>query len=328
MRRVTIRDVAQAAGVSSATVSYVMNGLGKVTPQVEAEVLRIATELGYSRNRAAAALKTGRSQVIGCLLPTLVSPIFPQIAQAVQKHAASHGFATLLVDTGDSLHGEEQSLARLRDFGVDGAVAVLHPADGRSAPLPFPVVAIDAPVKGCDSVRADHMAGGRLMAEYAAVLGHRRIGLLSGSPDVRSSRERRQGIRDVAASLGITVSWDHVVPLAAGLTDEARQAIARHDVTLIACVNDFVAIGALSALRDLGIAVPQDVSVIGFDDIEMSSWPLVALTTVRQPLQELGRRAVDLLARRLRDPGCPIEEVLLPVDLVVRGSTAYHAPAG
>ncbi len=323
MGRVRIKDVAQAAGVSSATVSYVMNGLGKVTPEVETKVRKVAADLGYFPNRTAMALKTGRHRVIGCLLPTLVSPIFPQIAQAAQAHAEALGFATLLIDTGDQPRRERDALRRLADFGVDGAIAVLDSSTGH--PLPkFPVVTLDAPFPGCDVVQADHFAGGHLMAEAAARMGHRRIGLLSGAPAIASSRARRAGLLEGAQRHGLDLRWEREVPLSVDLTPAARTALAGHEVSLVACVNDMVAIGALSAARDLGLRVPDDLSVIGFDDIAMASWPLIGLTTVRQPLLDLARGAVDLLLRRIEAPERPLTSLVLPVGLVERATTRNH----
>ncbi|OSP53860.1 LacI family DNA-binding transcriptional regulator [Pseudoruegeria sp. SK021] len=324
-KRVTIRDVAKAAGVSSATVSYVMNDLGKVTPEVDRLVRSAAQDLGYARNRAAVSLKTGRHNVIGCILPTLVSPIFPEIAEAVQSHAESRGLATLLINSGDTPRREAEALRMLADHGVDGAVAVLHPEFETIGGQPrFPVVTIDGPLPGHDCIQAAHADGGRLIAEYIRTLGHRRIGLLSGGDDIASSRERRRGFLKAAAGF-CDVVWEETVPLTATLGPDAKRRMAQRDVSLVVCVNDLVAIGALSALRDLGIDVPGEVSVIGFDDIGMSAWPLIGLTTVRQSLIDLGRSAVDLLIQRIGGDTSPPHTIVLPVSLVERATTAPHA---
>lgn len=326
-KRVTIRDVAKAAGVSLATVSYVMNDLGKVTPEVDQLVRQVARDLGYARNRAAVSLKTGRHNVIGCILPTLVNPIFPEIAEAVQIHAETHGLATLLINSGDTPRREAEALRMLANHGVDGAIAVLHPGfDANGGPPPFPIVTLDSPLPGHDCVHADHAGGGRLIAEYARQLGHRRIGLLSGNDDVASSRARRQGFLETAGG-HCDVVWEETVPLTASLSPDAQRSLARREVSLVVCVNDLVAIGALSALRDLGIAVPGEVSVIGFDDIRMSAWPLIGLTTLRQSLPDLGRGAVELLVQRTRGDTAPPRVIVLPVSLVERATTAPHAPS-
>jgi len=324
-KRTTLRDVAKAAGVSVATVSYVINDLGKVTPEVDLLVRRVARDLGYARNRAAVSLKTGRHNVIGCIMPTLANPIFPEIAEAVQSHAETYGLATLLINSGDTPQREAEALRLLADHGIDGAIAVLHFGfDAAGAPV-FPVVTIDSRLPGYDCVLADHAAGGRLIAEHARRLGHRRIGLLSGKDDVASSRVRRQSFLEAAAGC-FEVVWEETVPLTAALGPEAQSSLARREVSMVVCVNDLVAIGALSVLRDLGINVPHDVSVIGFDDMGMSAWPLIGLTTVRQSLQDLGRGAVDLLVQRTRGDAALPRDIVLPVALIERATTAPHAP--
>lgn len=320
-RTPTIKDVAKAAGVSQATVSYVLNNLNKVTPEVDAHVRRVARELGYSRNRAARALKTGRNNVIGCIMPSLLSPVFPEIAQAVQQRAEEHGFATFVIDSGlQTATREAEAIRMLADHGVDGAIAVLASPRAASDRRALPLVVIDQPMDGMDSVYADHRGGGRLLAEHAIGLGHRRIGLLSGLQSLYSSRERREGFIE-AAQGRLDIVWDIEVPLVPSLPSDAFDALARRDVSLVVCVNDLIAMTALSALRQMRIRVPEDMSVMGFDDMQWSGWPLLNLTTVRQPLGQLGRDAVDLLVRRLDAPDAGISNITLPVSLVERGST-------
>ena len=145
-------------------------------------------------------------------------------------------------------------------------------------------------MEGLDSVRADHFDGGRLMAEHAIALRHRKIGLLSGIQELFSSRERRQGSIEAARGR-LEICWDINVPLTPKLPPDAIKAICRRDVTMLVCVNDLIAMAALSILRQERIDVPKEMSVIGFDDMQWSSWPLIDLTTVRQPLAELGQSA-------------------------------------
>jgi LacI family transcriptional regulator len=316
----TIKDVARAAGVSSATVSYVLNDLNKVSPEVDQLVRRTAAELGYTRNNAARALKTGRNHTIGCMLPSLTSPIFPEIAQAVQRRAEAHGFATVVVDSGKEIEREEQMIQTLINHGVDGAVALLHPSFDMNGIESFPLVALDSPHLGLDSIMSDHFVGGRMMAEHLIALGHKRVGYLRGRQEFFSSESRREGF--LAAAHGrLDVVWEHEVDLIPQLSESAINAIGRRAVTAIACVNDLVAIAALSALKTFGLHVPDDVSVVGFDDMQMSSWPLIDLTTVRQPLDRLGEGAVDLLIQRIKAPGISREDRVVPVRLVQRGSS-------
>lgn len=319
-RSPTIKDVAKAAGVSSATVSYVLNGLNKVTPEVDALVRRAAADIGYSRNNAARALKTGHHHLIGCVLPTLTSPVFPEIAEAVQRRASHHGYATVVVDSGNEPMRELDVIETLSRHGIDGVVALLHPSFHLATPPQLPMVSLDAPFPGLDSIMADHQAGGRLMAEHLVGLGHSRIGLLSGFQEHTSNRERRDGFIEAAGGQ-LEIVWEVNVDLVPQLPPAAIEAIARRDVTAIVCVNDLVAIAALSAIKGLGLSVPDDVSVIGFDNMQWSSWPLISLTTVHQPLNVLGERAVDLLVDRIAGSEEPVKIERLPVELVVRKST-------
>ena len=322
MRRATIKDVAKAAGVSAATVSYVMNDLGRVTAEVDAHVRAVAESLGYRRSRAALALKTGRHGAIGCLMPTLLSPIFPVIAAAVQGRAEELGFSTLLVDTGDTPRSEAEALKVLGEQGVDGVVAVLNapPPEG----LSYPVVTLDSRFAGVDSIRCDHFEGGRMAARLAHDLGYRRAGLFIGNLKVASSVERSQGFLQGAAEIGLPIVWQHEVPLGHDLPDFAKAAIAAREADFIACVNDMVAIGALSIARELAIEVPKDLAIMGFDDIPMAAWPVIGLSTLHQDCKLLGVSAVDMLMRRIEEPDAPREERVLPIRPMLRSTT--HAP--
>lgn len=322
MRRSTIKDVAKAAGVSLATVSYVMNGRGRVTELVAARVRAEARALGYTPNRTAMALKTGQYHVIGCLLPAVANPIFSELAAAIQSHASAAGYTAIVINTQDDPAVEAETLEQLGDHGIDGVIALLNGGFRDLAQLPpFPVISLDAPYAEFDSVRCDHVEGGRLMLRMAHELGHRHIGLLGGPRSLMAAEARWSGLTEEAARLGVEILWHEEVRLEASLGEAARAAIARRDVTLLACVNDLVAMAALGAARELGLRVPQDLSVIGFDDMAMSAWPVIALSTIRQPIDQIAAEAVALMIRRLTQPDLPVEERILPVEAVMRSTS-------
>lgn len=315
----TMKDVARLAGVSAASVSYVLNDLGKVSPEVAERVRRAAQELGYSRNTAAAALRTGRTKVIGCIVPTLTSPVFPQIMRAIHERARASGYATFVVES--EIGGEEEAANMLANHGVDGAIALLEARPRILDDPRFPIVVLDREIAGLDSVQCDHRAGGALIADHAVALGHRRIGLLSGHGEMISSRLRREGL--TAALRGrAEIAWEVEVPLTVELPPKVMDRLRDSDATFIACVNDTVAVAALNGLKSMGISVPGAVSVMGFDDMQYAHWPLFDLSTIHQPLSELGARAVDLILRRIETPTIPVESLTLPVHTVARGSTA------
>lgn len=313
---VNLKDVATAAGVSVATVSYVLRGAKPVSREVEARVWEAARELGYQPNRSAQALRTGRSRTLGLLVPDLTNPYFPALVQAIETTARSLGYALILIDAQNDPATERQGLELLASYCIAGLVWV--PVADPPGPLPFPAVLVDRPAEGFDAVQADHYQGGALLGAYALQLGHRQIGLLSGPAELSSAQERRRGF--LAGLKGLDPSWEYAVPFALELPDTALGQLARNQVTLLACANDVVAIGVLRALRQMGRRIPEEVSVLGFDDVPWAALLEPPLSTVRQPVAELGCVAVTVLHQRINVPDAPIKRAVLPVELIVRRS--------
>jgi len=313
---VNLKDVATAAGVSVATVSYVLRGAKPVSREVEARVWEAARELGYQPNRSAQALRTGRSRTLGLLVPDLTNPYFPALVQAIETTARSLGYALILIDAQNDPATEQQGLELLASYCIAGLVWV--PVADPPGPLPFPAVLVDRPAEGFDAVQADHYQGGALLGAYALQLGHRQIGLLSGPAELCSAQERRRGF--LAGLKGLEPSWEYAVPFALELPETALGQLARNQVTLLACANDVVAIGVLRALRQSGRRIPEEVSVLGFDDVPWAALLEPPLSTVRQPVAELGCVAVTVLHQRINVPDAPIKRTVLPVELIVRRS--------
>lgn len=315
-----LKDVARLAGVSVATVSYVINGTKSVSPEVTARVLQAAEALGYRPNRTARALRTGRSEAIGLVLPDLTNPYFPALAQTVERRARELGFALFLIDSANDPEAERAGLQSLAERNVDGVIWA-PVADDPQAQYPFPIVALDRTIHAVDCVSADHRMGGELAADFVNRLGHRRIGLLSGPQALTSARDRREGFVARIAE-GCSIVWEVEVPFSLPLPNRAVERLLQCDVTLVVGGNDVIAIGALRALRGAGVSVPAQVSVIGFDDIPWSELVEPPLSTIRQPLEAIGDRAVELLRARMHNPRGPVRHELLPVELVSRGSAA------
>lgn len=317
--RVTLKDVAKAAGVSTATVSHVLNGTKVVADDTRGRVEAAVEALGYRLSQPARALRTGRHRVLGLLLPDLTNPFFPSLAQAVAETARKLGYGLMLSESGTNSDSESQALAAI-EHRVDGVVWV--PETRHSKHLPYrPAVIIDRvgpELAGFDSVSSDHAAGGRLQARLARELGHRRIGLLAGPAESVSARQRREALCE---SLGdVQPEWVLEVPYAMELPPEAVERLADTRVTLVIAANDAVAIGALKALKTHGRRVPQDVSLLGFDDIPWAAIVEPPLSTVRQPVRAIGRHAVELLHRRVAGQGGEPTHLVLPVEYVERGS--------
>jgi LacI family transcriptional regulator len=316
-----LRDVARAAGVSTATVSNVLNGTKSASPHVRQRVVEAARRLGYVPNPHARSLRTGHSRTLGVVIPDLTNPYFPALVQAIETTARAHGYALLVMDAGNDADREREALALMASYRVAGVVWIPAQGGPPEAPWPFPVVTVDRSVPGCDTVVADHAQGGALIAHHAISLGHSSIGLLSGPTSLRSAALRRDGLLAAANGM-LDVAWEHEVPFSSELPQAVLARLARPACSLVVCANDAVAVGAIRALRAAGWRVPADVSVIGFDDVPWSEFIEPALTTVRQPLPALGAAAVEILHARITGPsdGPPRHETL-PVELVVRRST-------
>lgn len=320
----TLKDVARAVGVSVATVSYVLTGRGSVSKETSVRVMAAVKKLGYRPNRTAQAMRTGFTQSIGLLLPDLTNPFFPQLAQKIENAARQRDFSVLLVDCQSNSDTEAEAFNLLKQQGVDGIIWC--PASD-SAPdsihsVGCPVVIIDRPISGFDSVYSDYYKGGRLLGEYALSMGHTEVGLLSGPSHIEGARKRRQGFIDAVTGSDKTLNivWDLEVPFSTELTEESLLRLTKKDVSLIVAADDLIAVGAISALNEIGLHVPEDVSVTGFDNIPWSTVVTPKLTTINQAISAMGGEAVDILAEKISEPSMPIRTVLLDVELVERHS--------
>ena len=323
-RRATVRDVAEHANVSVTTVSYTLNNRGSIGEETRQRVLKAAKKLGYQQNRAARAMKTGRSNILGLVFPNIVNPFFASLAQSVLLEAQRQGYQVFLVDTEGSYDSEKRAVQNLMQQGVDGIVVfpVDDSDDFLSGAAEVPIVVLDRNVANVDLVQAEYYAGGRMIADYLQELGHRRFGMLDGPQIVASARTRSKGFVD-SLKKGAKLAWRLEQPYEMSLTQKALDRLDT-SVSAIVCGNDLIAIATILALRSRGIAVPESVSVVGFDDILFASKVSPTLTTIRMPANEMGIEAVNLLKRRLDDPGMSTarNRVLLDVELIERASTA------
>ena len=328
--RVTVREVADDVGVSIATVSYVLNDRGSVSDEVRRKVRRAAAKLGYRQNRAARAMKIGRTDIIGLIIPNIENPFFATLVQSVLQEAQRRDHQVFVVDTEGSHESEIKAMRGLVAQGVDGII--VFPIDDSDLDpiraLDVPVVVLDRENPNLDLIQAEYRNGGRMIAEHLLELGHRRFGLLEGPQVVTSGRERSRGFIDTLNEECV-VAWRLEERFAIELSADARAILQRPDVTAIVCGNDQIAMAAVAYLQRCASRVPEDVSVVGFDDIPFASLTSPTLTTVRMPTAAMGVEAVNLLLKRLR-PDVPTEarnRIVLGVELMKRGSTG-SAPTG
>jgi LacI family transcriptional regulator len=335
VRHVTIADVAARSGVSTATVSRVLAGVGRPQPPTRARVLAAARELNYRPSGVARALKRRETRTLGLLVTDITNPFYPQIVRAVEAAAHARGYGIVLANGGDDAARELEHLDLLVERRVDGIVIASSRMTRRHAErlhrTAVPIVLVNDTIAGSrlPTVTTAHRRGARLATEHLIGLGHRRIGHIGAPADQAASGQRRQGVRDAlrAARLGELLIAIGNGGVAGGA--RATEALIGSDITAIVAYNDLTAIGALRALRRAGIGVPEAISVVGFDDIDLAAWTDPPLTTVRQPTDALGQWAVEHLAALLagRSVEGAAAPVLLDPVLVVRGSTAAQGGA-
>jgi DNA-binding LacI/PurR family transcriptional regulator len=330
---VTLDQVALAAGVSTATVSRVINNLPRVATSTRQRVLDTIERLHYTPNFAGRILATQRTHTLGLIITDITNPYYPAVVRGVEVASLGLGFNVLLYDTAEDKQREAQALQLLRERQVDGLIIcssrlgkarLAHLAHGKT-----PIVFINSqPAPSTvGSVETDHEAGMRAAVEHLAALGHQRIGYLGGPPASQVQQRRLKAFRAAAQHLGLWTLCESRLPTVVGGEEGTRAILCETAVsqrpTALITYNDLMASGALLAAHACGLVVPGDFSVIGHDDIPMSALLSPALTTVRQPMQELGARAVSLLATHLSSTAAanPTITSLRP-ELILRASTA------
>lgn len=331
---VTRDDVARQAGVSPSTVSYVINnGPRSVSQATKDKVLQVIQELGYRPNAVARNLRRQRTSSLGLIIPDIINPYFAQVAQGIEAVAFERDFTVMFCHTKYSL---EQELKYVDHLYVERAAGVLWvPATANPEPAQrllaydLPTVVMDRAMEGFmfPAVVADNYRGGYLATEHLLSLGHRRIGCIARPVRLTHSQERVHGYQDALKKYGIP--FDERLVAAGGYRLENGYEAAHYLLdldsppTAIFSYNDIMAIGAIRALRERGLQVPEDFSVIGYDDIPDAAYTCPALTTVRQAKFEMGLKGIELLLKIMAgEIVSPQTEVRVDVELIVRESTA------
>jgi LacI family transcriptional regulator len=331
--RATIRDIASLAGVSIATVSRVLNDRPDVAAETREAVMRVVREHNFSTNRGARGLSSGRTGIVGSTVPHVNGAYFSAILAGAAEALYEEDIRIVLCPTLHQHDREVTLLERLMRGTTDGALLLLpeeSPDELRMLKrqgFPFVVVDPREPVpEGIAVVSAGHAAGAREATEHLLQLGHRRIGAITGIPHWVATEERLTGFRTALAGAGLLPDPSLLVEgdwLISGGFAAAERLLARPDrPTAVFAFNDNIAIGVLQAARVHGLRVPDDLSIVGFDDLEEASIVDPPLTTVRQPLAELGRMGASLLVRLVDGQRVDALRVELATKLIVRGSTA------
>jgi LacI family transcriptional regulator len=331
-------DIARLAGVSQSTVSRVMNHDPRISEATQTRVEQAMSRLGYRPNAAARTLITGRSNLMGLVVSNITNPFYPELIEAIAAAAAEHDYTVVLCNTQESEDLQLSMLDLLIEHQVDGAILTSPLRDsaleiGRRGLDRVPLVTVNRRMRGqqLDSVHLDNVRAGRLVAEHLWDLGHRRIAFIGGLRSASTNGERLSGVRTALRRLGMPLPRDYVVngefTWRHGYAAANTLLTQPNRPTALICADDLLALGVMDAAVDLGLEIPRDVAVVGFDDISVAALRQVALTTVRQPVAEMGRRAVDLLMARITGTAGDPVEVVLPPELVVRRTCGASAAA-
>ncbi len=330
-----LSDVAAATGLSATAVSRHLNGKLALPPDTAARIADAVACLAYEPNQQARRLSLGRSETVGLIVPDIANPFFALLADAVERAADARGLDLLLCATRNEVGRELRALARLRHDHVDGLLFVTNHADDGSLAQAIgsgpAIVLLDEDVAGvaAPKVFADNAAGGRLAARRLLAAGHRRLAFIGGPRDLLSGMERHAGFLDEAAQAGAAVVFEHRGPYnaEAGRCAAARLLVMDDPATAVFAGSDELALGVLHAARAHGAAVPEDLSIIAFDDAGPLHLLDPPLTAVRQPIAEMGRCGLEALAARIAGASLPQQPMRLPVELIERASvTAPRAP--
>ncbi|WFU08372.1 LacI family DNA-binding transcriptional regulator [Rhizobium sp. CB3090] len=329
--RVTVIDIAHAAGVSKSTVSLVLQGSSLVNETTRAKVNAVIRELGYVYNRGAANLRQAKSKIVGIVVNDLTNSFFAELAVGVDMVVQSAGYVQFLSNTGESIDRQREVVASMREHGISGLI--VSPARGTEAAdfksltnagIPVVIVVRNIPGAKVSSLVSDNFAGASAAVEHLAGLGHRRIAFMGGFANTAVFAERLGGYREALAKAGMAFDDDLVVATApsraGGVEAVGRAMLLAHKPTAAVCFNDAVAFGVCDGLRARRMEPGVDFAVVGFDDVIEAESAVPALTTVSVDPQGMGRRAAQLLLKQINSGKVEAEAIVSAVRLVVRQS--------
>lgn len=329
----TMNEVAEAAGVSIATVSRVINGSGGVSKKLERRVRQAMDQLHYHPSSIARSFKTQETRLIGILIPLLDHPFYSRLATAIEQKLFSRDYRALICNTEEDDQREREYIEMLVRQRVDGVIinssakntAYTHKLNDLR--IPYILIDRNLPKVECGKVFCDNSQGGYLGMQHLLELGHRRIGIVAAPATQEPIIRRLRGVQEALTDYSLATEPDLLVTgdvqsFEMGYESARRLLAMTPRPTAIFALTDVMAIGVMHAAAEMGLSVPRDLSVVGYDDLPMASYMMPPLTTVAQPISEMGEAAVEMLFRQIDAPDAPPERSVLATRLVVRGTTA------
>ncbi len=331
-----IKDVALHASVSVTTVSHVVNGTRFVSEVARQRVEAAVRELGYVPSAVARSLKHNTTRTFGMVIPNNSNPYFAEIIQGVEARSFAAGYNVILCNSNDDPERQAAYLRVLAEKRIDGLIFVVTGSDAvvraTLGGINTPLVLLDREVSGVSSdlVEVNHVLGSQMATEHLLELGHPRVACISGPPGLSPSSQRRAGWKDALEKAGVERKESDLArgdfTARGGYLAMQTLLKRRPRPTAVFACNDLMAVGALTAAREAGIAVPQQLSIVGFDDIELAAFSAPPLTTVAQPKLEIGTLAAELLLERVSASRSESRRVILDPKIKVRGTTAAYQP--
>lgn len=329
---ISIKDVARLAGVSPTTVSRVINGTGATSPRTTQRVLEAIEALGYQPNLLARSLRVQRSKLLGFLVIDIESPVFARLAKHIEDTATRKGYNLILCNVGENPKKEKEYLEVFIQRQVEGIIfsrvsdeSLLYKTPQLSR-IPYVVLDRNLEREEAPTVKLDNYQAGALAAEHLFSLGHQYIACITGPLKIKICRERLEGFTETAQKKGVPAENLFVVEgnfkIDGGKMGMEKILALPHPPTAIFCMNDLMALGAISAIREGGFSIPEDFSVIGLDNTILSEYSYPPLTTVAQPFDQMAKEAINLLLKLIEGKKVRKKEILLPPQLLVRASTA------
>ncbi|MEI7670747.1 MAG: LacI family DNA-binding transcriptional regulator [Deltaproteobacteria bacterium] len=337
-KKPTIKDIAKRAGVSATTVSMALNHHPRISRKTRDRILVIAEELHYYPNYVARSLVSRQSKTLGLVITNIMNPFYTELAKGIEDKAMELGYNVILCSTSYDPRLQKHFIDLLRSKGVDGIVfSSVEINDPDIKPLlddNFPFVLVNRRThipefeKMIDYTVLDNYLGGYMAMQHLIKLGHRRVAIIAGSFTASTAMERTEGAKKAMIEGGLTIEPDLIVESHFSQEkayEATRNLLARESPpTAIFAQNDYMALSVREAVFDIGMRIPEDIALVGFDNIAACALRGVELTTIRQKKYEMGAMAIEILCKRIKDSAAPVSQIVLKPEIMVRKSCGYH----